>query len=459
MEDNFRNVLIILSGIVIGAIFIHGLWTIRKQKNPYKLKTSKDKIEPLARNFDGKGFDQDGVGQVSVKKAVSQQQNDEIQNSEALLSRQSITEDMLNESPLSDQFVDDSHVHNDVDYGVNTVSNQDSEVGLRNTHLNEQAIEASRKKENEVINEFHNNHTANVSGKVNNALDNTQTDDWHSDELPKKFSKDELGDDLTPGTVQNEHENRSELPESHIKEVIREPLYQQPVINAKPVIKPSRQSIKKSANNAQLKRNQMEINFGDDKALNEKAVHDKAMNIATDKNDNPDELVRKQNTEQERSTPQSVNTDTAQQLKLEPQVIILSVVMPANQQMFGAALLPSLLTLGMKYGEMNIFHRHQDNAGNGEVTFSLANMMKPGSFDLDTMETFATQGVSLFMTLPNAGDSFAVFEQMLSAAKQLAQEFNGQLLDDKRNVMTKQTEQHYTSKIREFDRRRRIALV
>ena len=33
MEDNVRNALIILSGVVIAAIFIHGLWTIRKQKN------------------------------------------------------------------------------------------------------------------------------------------------------------------------------------------------------------------------------------------------------------------------------------------------------------------------------------------------------------------------------------------------------------------------------------------
>ncbi len=84
-------------------------------------------------------------------------------------------------------------------------------------------------------------------------------------------------------------------------------------------------------------------------------------------------------------------------------------------------------------------------------------MMNPGTFDLDTMESFSTQGVSLFMTLPNPGDAFKVFEQMLSAAKQLAQEFNGQLLDDKRSVMTKQTEQHYISKIREFDRKYRIA--
>lgn len=71
---------------------------------------------------------------------------------------------------------------------------------------------------------------------------------------------------------------------------------------------------------------------------------------------------------------------------------MLSVVMTEGNLMSGAALLPSLLTLGMKFGDMNIFHRHQDNAGNGKITFSLANMMNPGTFDLDNMENFASQG-------------------------------------------------------------------
>lgn len=144
-------------------------------------------------------------------------------------------------------------------------------------------------------------------------------------------------------------------------------------------------------------------------------------------------------------------------VNIDPEVLVLSVLMPNNQLMSGAALLPTLLTLGMKYGEMNIFHRHEDNAGNGKVTFSLASMMNPGTFDLDNMENFTTQGISLFMSLPSPSDGFKVFEQMLSAAKELSQEFNAQLLDDKRNIMTKQTEQHYVGRIRDFERKYRIA--
>ena len=144
-------------------------------------------------------------------------------------------------------------------------------------------------------------------------------------------------------------------------------------------------------------------------------------------------------------------------VEIEQEVLALSVVVNENQLISGAALLPNFLTLGLKFGEMNIFHRHQDNAGNGKITFSVANMVNPGTFDLDNMESFATKGITLFMTLPNACDPVKVFKQMLSAAKQVADEFGGQVLDGQRSVMTKQTEQHYLSKIREFDRKARLA--
>ena len=407
MEDNFRNVLIILSGIVIGAIFIHGLWTIRKQKNPYKLKASKEKSEPLTRNFDGKGFDQDGVGQVIIKKQSDEHDSFDEKNERSA----AIDADLL--KSINNQAIDDIDESTDKANCTESVSAPDQENNLSDL----------------------------LEDNYDDRLDGTQNEHWNDNNSAKNFSKDELGDDLTPKL------------EAIIKEPV-EPVYQQPVINAKPIIQPTRQTIRKAPSKAELKRNQMEINF-DDSKIKDADVEMPSISISElDK-----ELEKESSKETIRPESQTLAPNMSKPTRLEPQVIIISVVMPANQQMLGASLLPSLLTLGLKYGEMNIFHRHQDSAGNGEVTFSVANMMKPGAFDLDSMETFATQGVSLFMMLPNAADPFAVFEQMLNAAKQLAQEFNGQVLDDKRNVMTKQTEQHYVSKIREFDRKSRIALV
>lgn len=139
------------------------------------------------------------------------------------------------------------------------------------------------------------------------------------------------------------------------------------------------------------------------------------------------------------------------------EVLILNVIVPEGQQMSGAVLLPVLLTLGFKFGEFNIFHRHQETNGEGEVLFSLANMFNPGTFDIDNIEQFTTHGISLFLSLPAAGESQAVFNMMHNAAKKIAAEFNGQVLDGQRSVLTRQTLQHYNDRIREFERRQLLS--
>jgi len=374
MEDNFRNTLIIISAIVIAAIFIHGYWTIRKQKNPYKLKTKDEPIAPQSRGFDGSGFDQDGVSKPKV-------------------------------------------------VGGNA---QKDELSVKSHRLESGA-------------DFHSDNAMSADSPHANFDENTQDPSLNfgallndTEEVPEHLKHQALSDapnyeeDFFPETGVNESATHEA---TRKKSIQSEPVYQQPVTQAKPVVLVNKPvARKKPAHSPKIKRNQMEINFGDAAA----AVKDTASN------------------------PTVVEKEKPAVVEIEPQVIVLSVVMPEGQVMSGAALLPSLLTLGMKYGEMNIFHRHQDNAGNGKVTFSLANMLNPGTFNLDDIENFSTQGITLFMTLPNPADAFAVFEQMLNAAKQLAVEFRGQLLDDKRSVMTKQTEQHYIGIIREFERKRRI---
>jgi cell division protein ZipA len=138
------------------------------------------------------------------------------------------------------------------------------------------------------------------------------------------------------------------------------------------------------------------------------------------------------------------------------EVLILYVLLPETKEMKGPDLLSALLTLGFKYGDMDIFHRHQDSAGSGAVLFSLANMFNPGTFDLENIDKLSTRGVSLFMTLPGPGEPLQNFNLMHNAAKKLADEFGGQVLDGQRSVLTVQTVRHYVDKIREFQRQQLI---
>ena len=160
--------------------------------------------------------------------------------------------------------------------------------------------------------------------------------------------------------------------------------------------------------------------------------------------------------------PQSSSTTSSQKDKTadvaqEQEVLVLNVRAKDDAPIAGAALLPMLLTLGFKFGDQDIFHRHVNANGKGPVLFSLANMFKPGVFDIDSLENFTTQGVSLFMILPIEGDPHQVFNMMHNAARKLADEFDAQVLDGRRSVLTKQGLQQYVEKIREFERKRMIA--
>lgn len=507
MEGNFRNVLIIISAVIIGAIFVHGLWTIRKNKNPYKLKASKDSVEPLERDFDRSGFDQDGVGQVRVvskNEKVADDQPEVIAEKQAPVIEKTaagldITKRSLaNEPQESVMFEQDvppsfnadaapvvtketapqAEIKATLDQTAQTTEHPDEQQTSFDAYqeytdtlaktpaeaLANNPFVVDNNPQTAVANEEKATITANASmspaasvsqdipleqniAAEQGTSEQTTIAEPIADPLAEQvaepiaqpvneasyvadmsFTADEQAvssANVSKASANSQNTQTIDKPklepifvEPVFPEPEPEPVYQAPVSQPKAEIKPKPVAAKPRKARSEkeaLKRNQMEINFGDEQP--------------------------------------------AKKVDLPSEVIALSVVVPENQIISGAALLPSLLTMGLKFGDMNIFHRHQDNAGNGKITFSLANMLNPGTFDLDAMETFATQGVSLFMTLPNEGDPFEVFSQMLAAAKQLAKEFNGQVLDDKRSVMTKQTEQHYIGKIREFDRKSRIAAL
>ena len=83
----------------------------------------------------------------------------------------------------------------------------------------------------------------------------------------------------------------------------------------------------------------------------------------------------------------------------------------------------------------------------------MANMVVPGTFDLNNIENFETPGVSFFLTLPIESDSMTAFEMMVGTAKALCDNLGGELKDENRSVMTQQTIEHCRQRVREFERK------
>jgi len=146
-------------------------------------------------------------------------------------------------------------------------------------------------------------------------------------------------------------------------------------------------------------------------------------------------------------------TPSARDLPKPQEVLVINVVARDPHGFRGQALLQSILESGLRFGDMDIFHRHESMAGNGEVLFSMANGVMPGTFDLDNIDHFTTRAVSFFLGLPGPRHPKQAFDLMVAAARKLSHELDGELKDEQRSVMTAQTIEHYRQRIVEFERR------
>jgi cell division protein ZipA len=159
---------------------------------------------------------------------------------------------------------------------------------------------------------------------------------------------------------------------------------------------------------------------------------------------------------EDQSTPEQEDAPAASAKKTAPngdrEVVVINIV--AKDEPFkGPDLLHILLACDLRFGEMNIFHRHEQPNGKGSVQFSMANSVEPGYFDLDAIDDFSTPGVGFFMSVPGPSDPIKAFECMVETAQCLVNNLNGEMLDESRSAMTNQTLEHCRQRLHDFERR------
>ncbi|WP_426703003.1 cell division protein ZipA [Rhodanobacter sp. Col0626] len=139
------------------------------------------------------------------------------------------------------------------------------------------------------------------------------------------------------------------------------------------------------------------------------------------------------------------------QLPVE-RIVTLFVVAREGEFFNGADLVVAAEKAGLEFGDMGIYHRLVDGKRELGPIFSVANMLKPGNFDLGRLDALRTPGVSFFMTLPAPLPALDAWDTMLPTAQRLAELLDGQVLDEERNALGRQGIAHIRDQLRGWDR-------
>ncbi|WP_114240682.1 cell division protein ZipA [Dyella sp. C9] len=133
-------------------------------------------------------------------------------------------------------------------------------------------------------------------------------------------------------------------------------------------------------------------------------------------------------------------------------IVTLFVVAREGSVFDGADLIVAAEKAGLEFGDMGIYHRLVDGKRELGPVFSVANMLKPGNFDLRRVDALHTPGLSFFMTLPAPIPALDAWDAMLPTAQRLAELLDGQVLDEERNALGRQRVAHIRDELRGWDR-------
>ncbi|HEY0660048.1 MAG TPA: cell division protein ZipA [Lysobacter sp.] len=151
----------------------------------------------------------------------------------------------------------------------------------------------------------------------------------------------------------------------------------------------------------------------------------------------------------------AANSDLGRRVSDEfDKIVTLYLAARAGEKLRGTDIVVAAEKAGLVYGHMGVFHRLVDNHSERGPVFSVANIMKPGSFDMSAIQSLETPAIAFFLTLPAPVAALDAWETMLPTAQRMAELLDGVVLDEQRNALGRQRIAHVRDELRAYDRQR-----
>lgn len=147
----------------------------------------------------------------------------------------------------------------------------------------------------------------------------------------------------------------------------------------------------------------------------------------------------------------------AKKIALAPEeLLFIMLAAKPDRPYAGYELLQSLLSAGLRFGAMDLFHRYEDLNGKGKVLFSVASASETGTFEINKMGAYSAKGLMFFMRLSHQKDLLLAFDAMVETARQLVEDLGGEILDDERRVLSNDKIEKMRKRIVEFEQKQLI---
>lgn len=128
-------------------------------------------------------------------------------------------------------------------------------------------------------------------------------------------------------------------------------------------------------------------------------------------------------------------------------IIALNVYPNPRKALSGDKTLKVLLKYGLRFGEMNCFHRYEDPENTSPLMFSVLRITDqgPAGFDLEALSMEQVQGLAFFLALPHPNVQKG-YDSMVSIAGLIARETDGTVYDENNLEFTPQLKEHWRHK-------------